>query len=79
MAVNNPALLEVCGVHNDEGTQAQWLGVSDLIFQNILSPLLGATLNHSKNRSGFSLGKVRALRLQRNKAMVQYFHISLLS
>lgn len=36
------------GVYSNEGTQDQWLGVSNLSFQKILSFLLGATLNHLK-------------------------------
>lgn len=80
VVVNNPALLEVCGVHIDEGDSSlvagsQWLDLPEI---SVSSP--GSHFKPlKKNQSGFSLGKVRAPLLQRNKAMVQYFNISVLS
>lgn len=52
----NPTLFEERGGYGDEGTQAQGLGVSDLSFQKILSPLLGATPKKKKeNQSLFTI------------------------
>lgn len=74
----NPTLFEERGGYGDEGTQAQGLGVSDLSFQKILSPLLGATPKKKKKKSKLVYHQEKSGHLRyRRHAMVRYFNISL--